>query len=35
MICGTTHGCNPLPISESTIQSIQNGDPRCAGVDGG
>jgi hypothetical protein len=35
MICGTTHGCNPLPISEATIQSIQNGDPRCAGVDGG
>ena len=35
MICGTTHGCTPLPISESTIQSIQNGDPRCAGGDGG
>jgi hypothetical protein len=35
MICGTTHGCTPLPISESTIQGIQNGDPRCAGVDGG
>jgi len=35
MICGTTHGCQPLPIGESTIQSIQNGDPRCAGVDGG
>ena len=35
MICGTTHGCTPLPISESTIQSVQNGDPRCAGVDGG
>jgi hypothetical protein len=33
MICGTTHGCAPLPISEGTIQSIQNGDPRC--VDGG
>ena len=33
MICGTTHGCAPLPISEATIQSIQNGDPRC--VDGG
>ena len=35
MICGTTHGCAPLPISETTIQSIQSGDPRCAGVDGG
>jgi hypothetical protein len=33
MICGTTHGCNPLPINEGTIQTIQNGDPRC--VDGG
>jgi hypothetical protein len=33
MICGTTHGCAPLPINETAIQSIQNGDPRC--VDGG
>jgi hypothetical protein len=33
MVCGTTHGCAPLPINEATIQSIQNGDPRC--VDGG
>ena len=33
MICATTHGCTPLPISEATIQSVQNGDPRC--VDGG
>jgi hypothetical protein len=33
MVCGTTHGCAPLPISEATIQSVQNADPRC--VDGG
>jgi hypothetical protein len=33
MICGTTHGCQPLPIGEPTIQNIQNSDPRC--VDGG
>jgi hypothetical protein len=28
-VCGTTHGCDPLPFSESQIASIQNGDPRC------
>ena len=28
-VCGTTHGCTPLPINEATIQSIQDGDPRC------
>jgi hypothetical protein len=33
MICATTHGCAPLPISSGTILTIQNGDPRC--VDGG
>jgi hypothetical protein len=29
LICEQTHGCDPLPISSATIQSIQNGDPRC------
>jgi hypothetical protein len=28
-ICGTTHGCDPLPLSESTLVSLQNSDPRC------
>jgi hypothetical protein len=29
LICGTTHGCAPLPFTEAQIQTIQNGDPRC------
>ncbi len=29
LICEQTHGCAALPISSSTIQSIQNSDPRC------
>jgi hypothetical protein len=29
LVCEQSHGCDPLPISSATIQSIQNGDPRC------
>jgi len=29
LVCGTTHGCDPLPLTESQLVSIQNGDPRC------
>lgn len=29
LICGTDHGCAPLPIDRETIAAIQNGDPRC------
>jgi hypothetical protein len=29
LICGSDHGCAPLPISRETIVNIQNGDPRC------
>jgi hypothetical protein len=29
VICGTTHGCAPLPFTEAEIQFVQNGDPRC------
>ncbi|GJM13768.1 MAG: hypothetical protein DHS20C12_21710 [Pseudohongiella sp.] len=29
LICGTGHGCAPLPIDRETIANIQNGDPRC------
>lgn len=29
LICGTGHGCAPLPIDRETIAAIQNGDPRC------
>jgi hypothetical protein len=28
-VCGTTHGCAPLPFTEAEIQAVQNGDPRC------
>jgi hypothetical protein len=28
-VCGTDHGCAPLPIDRATILGIQNGDPRC------
>jgi hypothetical protein len=29
MVCGTTHGCDPLPLSEAQLISLQNGDARC------
>ena len=29
LVCGTTHGCAPLPFNEAEIQLVQNGDPRC------
>jgi len=29
LICGSTHGCAPLPITRETIVNIQNSDPRC------
>ena len=29
LICGTGHGCAPLPIDRETIANIQNSDPRC------
>ena len=29
LVCGTDHGCAPLPIDRATIMGIQNGDPRC------
>jgi len=29
LICGTTHGCAPLPFDEAEIQAVQNADPRC------
>jgi len=29
LICGTGHGCAPLPIDRATIANIQNTDPRC------
>jgi hypothetical protein len=29
LICGTDHGCAPLPISREQIHGIQSSDPRC------
>lgn len=29
LICGSDHGCAPLPITRETIVGIQNSDPRC------
>ena len=29
LICGTGHGCAPLPIDRATIANMQNADPRC------
>tara|TARA_R110001592_G_scaffold272703_1_gene539516 strand:+ start:118 stop:651 length:534 start_codon:yes stop_codon:yes gene_type:complete len=29
LICGTGHGCAPLPISREQIHAMQGGDPRC------
>lgn len=29
LVCGSDHGCAPLPITRETILGIQNGDPRC------
>ena len=33
LICGTDHGCAPLPIPRETIINIQNSDPRCVRED--
>ncbi len=29
LICATTHGCDPLPLSESQLVTLQNQDARC------
>ncbi|MCE9572891.1 MAG: hypothetical protein K8W52_07020 [Deltaproteobacteria bacterium] len=29
LVCGTTHGCDALPVSEQTLVDLQNSDPRC------
>jgi mono/diheme cytochrome c family protein len=31
MVCGTTHGCAPLPIGPDVIAAIQKADPRPKG----
>ena len=29
LVCESGHGCDPLPLSTSQLESIQNADPRC------
>lgn len=29
LVCGTTHGCDALPLSTQQLVNIQNSDPRC------
>jgi hypothetical protein len=29
LICGTDHGCDPLPFDAKAIEAIQKDDPRC------
>jgi len=28
-VCGTTHGCDALPLSTQQLVSLQDNDPRC------
>ena len=32
MICETGHGCDPIPLTRTMIDAIQNTDPRCEPV---
>ncbi len=29
LVCGTTHGCDPLQLSEAQLVNLQNQDARC------
>lgn len=29
LICGTTHGCDALPLTEAQLVNLQNNDARC------
>jgi hypothetical protein len=29
LVCESTHGCDPLPLSTSFLESLQDSDPRC------
>ena len=31
MICETTHGCDPIPLTPAMLKALQDTDPRCAG----
>jgi hypothetical protein len=32
-ICETSHGCDPIPLTEPMLKALQHTDPRCAGSD--
>ena len=29
LVCEDSHGCDPLPIGDDIIESLQDADPRC------
>lgn len=29
LICGSDHGCDPIPLTPTLIENLQNSDPRC------
>jgi hypothetical protein len=31
LICETTHGCDPIPLTPAMLKALQDTDPRCAG----
>jgi hypothetical protein len=31
LICETSHGCTPLPLTSAMIRAVQRTDPRCGG----
>lgn len=33
MICGTTNGCDPIPLTKPMFGALQRTDPRCKGSD--
>ena len=33
MICETTHGCDPIPLTPAMFRALQHTDPRCANAD--
>lgn len=33
MVCESTHGCDPIPVTPVLAKAIQNTDPRCPKVD--
>ena len=32
-VCETSHGCDPIPLTEPMLKALQHTDPRCPGSD--